>query len=97
MNTRLSVLGRSWQSFSVEDLIVNILGNAGHPVCHTPHLWHCSVQAAADDILNKEAGCVPIKLYESGSKPDLAPGLWLTPGLRGLWQMGWMGSGRGLE
>lgn len=63
MNMRLSVLGRSWQSFSVEDLIVNILGNAGHPVCHTPHLWHCSVQAAADDILNKEAGCIPIKLY----------------------------------
>ena len=62
MNMRLSVLGRSWQSFSVEDLIVNILGNVDHLVCHTPHLWHCSVQAAADDILN-EAGCVPIKLY----------------------------------
>ena len=53
-----------WQTFSVEDQIVSILGFVGHMVSVATNLFcHCNAKAATDSTYMNEHGCVPIKCY----------------------------------
>ena len=50
INTRVFTLGGSRQFFSVKDQLVNILDGVPRMDCHTPHLCHCGVKTALDDV-----------------------------------------------
>lgn len=60
-------LDNGWQTCSVKDPIVNMLGFAAlhsfHPNYLIPSLCHRNRKAVVEDMSTKGYGCVPVKLH----------------------------------